>query len=106
MASIGEECSTSDMIETKEECKTAASQLAHRFNNAEEESTEKMKGCYLTPNPSVKFNKISTSCSTARCRRNNGGKHGMCKKQGICLRIYIKFKLIIVAVTYQLLFNN
>ena len=93
MAPNGEECSTIDMIGTNEECQTAASQVGELRElpfNGEVETTEMMKGCYRTDNNKVAFNKISASSSTAE--RNN--RHGICKKQGICLCIYIKFKLI------------
>ena len=79
------------MIGTKKECETAASQLGYQLSsNGELNTTENMKGCFITPMNLVRFNKISASSPTAH--RTN--RHGMCKKKGICVCIYIQFKFI------------
>jgi hypothetical protein len=73
------------MIGTQEECKLAASQLEYPYK-AEVETTELMKGCFLSKRKVVKFNKISASSDTALM----ADRHGICKNRGICVCIYIQ----------------
>ena len=84
------------MIGTYEECETAASQLKYPYK-AEIETTERMKGCFLRMNKFVRFNKIRASSDTALMVN----RHGICKNRGICVCIYIHFKLIILLHHYR-----